>query len=306
MPIRTMPAPGVVPVRVPISTGEGGGDRGFRVRLWGTRGSLPVSGAAYRRFGGNTPCIEMDCGGRTLLFDAGSGIRPAGVAALGAGVRDFHLFFTHFHYDHVMGLPFFKPLYDPSFRLEVWSGLTTMSTNEMLRNFMKEPWFPIEISVCRAALVSRDFRSGDVLKPYPEITIRTGSLNHPGGCIGYRVEYDGRAVALISDTEHVPGELDENVLELIDKADLVIYDAAYTDEEMPVRRFFGHSTWQQGIRLCRAAGAKRLALFHHDPFRGDAQLAEIERQAKAEFAGAFVARDGQAMSIPARRAVRRA
>jgi Metal-dependent hydrolases of the beta-lactamase superfamily I len=304
MPIR--PKPYDMPMQgAPLPTVDGENDRTLRVRFWGTRGSLPVSGAAYRRFGGNTPCVEMSCGGRTLLFDAGTGIRPAGVAALHAGQRDFHLFFTHFHYDHVMGLPFFAPLYDPSFKLEVWSGLETLTTQEMLRGLMRAPWFPVEISICRAALISRDFRPTTTIEPYPDVKVKTGLLNHPGGCVGYRVEYEGRAVALISDTEHVEGTLDENVLALIDNADLVIYDAAYTDEEMAFRRGFGHSTWQQGVRLCQAAGAKRLALFHHDPYRGDGPLAAIETRLKETFAGGFAARDGQAVSFAARRAAAR-
>ncbi len=285
----------------------GGGDTSFKVRIWGARGSVPVSGSEFRRYGGNTPCVEMRCGGRTLLFDAGTGIRPAGVSMLRSGVRDVHLFFSHFHYDHVLGLPFFAPLYDPSIRLEIWSGHLAgiMSTREMLRGLMRAPWFPVEISICRAAVVSRDFRSGDVINPWPEVTVRTGSLNHPGGCIGYRVEYGGRAVAFICDTEHVEGAPDANVLALIENADLVIYDAAYTDEEMKSRRGFGHSSWQEGVRLCRAAGAKKLALFHHDPFRTDIELARIEARAKEAFPGAFAARDGQSLTFQARQAAKK-
>lgn len=283
-------------------------DTSFKVRFWGTRGSIPVCGEAFRRYGGNTPCIEMICGGRSLLFDAGTGIKPAGVALRESGARDLQLFFTHFHYDHVIGLPFFVPLYDPAIRLEIWSGHLAgkMSTQEMLRGLMREPWFPIEISMCRAALLSRDFHSGDVLRPMPGVTIRTGSLNHPGGCIGYRVEFEGRSVALISDTEHVEGVLDPTILQLIDRADLVIYDAAYTEEELPRKKGFGHSTWQQGVKLCKAAGARKLALFHHDPFRNDAGLAELEALAKAAFAGAFTARDGQTLAIATQRTAHRA
>lgn len=274
-------------------------DSAFRVRLWGTRGSIPVAGKEFRHHGGNTACVEMRCGDHTMIFDAGSGIRPAGLSVVQSGATDVHLFFTHFHYDHVLGLPFFSPLWVPSINVKIWSGHLNgiMSTHEMLHELMRAPWFPVSISICQATLETGDFKSGDVLKPWPDVTIRTGSLNHPGGCIGYRVEYGGRVVALISDTEHVEGELDQNILALIDKADLVIYDATYTDQEMVKKRGFGHSTWQEGIKLCKAAGAKKLALFHHDPFRTDAALEKIEADAKAVFPGTFAARDGQRISF---------
>ncbi|WP_442579466.1 MBL fold metallo-hydrolase [Mesorhizobium sp. ASY16-5R] len=275
-------------------------DNAFRVKLWGTRGSIPVCGREFRRHGGNTPCVEMRCGDHTMIFDAGSGIRPAGLSVMQSGAKDVHLFFTHFHYDHVLGLPFFSPLWVPSINVQVWSGLGTISTHEMLHELMRAPWFPVSISICQATLATRDFKSGDVLKPWPDVTIRTANLNHPGGCVGYRVEFGGRAVALISDTEHVEGELDKNILGLIDKADLVIYDATYTEAEMVKKRGWGHSTWQEGVKLCKAAGAKKLALFHHDPFRTDAALDALQAEAKAVFPGAFAARDGQTITMKIR------
>ena len=173
-----------------------------------------------------------------------------------------------------------------------------MTTKQMLHELMRAPWFPIEISICQRGVVSRDFKSGDVIRPWPDITLRTGSLNHPGGCIGYRVEFGGRAVALISDTEHVEGELDPNVLALIEKADLVIYDATV------YRRGDGSGSAASATRrgskasgYARPPGPRRLALFHHDPFRTDAELAHIEAQAKQAFRGAFAARDGQSLTI---------
>jgi len=285
----------------------GRGKPSLDVRFWGVRGSLPVSGSQFRRYGGNTACVEMHCGNHTLVFDAGTGIRPGGQAMLQGGAHEMHLFFTHFHYDHVLGLPFFPPLYDPSIRLDVWSGHLPdiMSTEQMLHDLMRAPWFPIEIGICCASVATHDFRSGDVIHPWPDITVRTGSLNHPGGCIGYRVEFGGRSVALISDTEHADGVRDPNVLALIEKADLVIYDSTYTDEEMAIRRGFGHSTWQEGVRLCKQAGARRLALFHHDPYRTDIELAHIEAQARQAFRGAFAARDGQSLTFAAREAAKK-
>ncbi|TGT68753.1 MBL fold metallo-hydrolase [bacterium M00.F.Ca.ET.159.01.1.1] len=272
----------------------------FLVRFWGVRGSISVSGPEFSRYGGNTICIEMRCGKHTLLFDAGSGLRPAGRALRASDVTDFDLFFTHCHYDHIIGLPAFKPIYDRSFKVRLWSGHLAgrMTTRQIVDEFMRPPWFPVRLDVCKANLDYRDFVSGDVLAPREGVVIRTGSLTHPGGCIGYRVEWGGRVVAVITDTEHEPGKLDQAVLGLIQAADLVIYDCTYTEEEMERYRGNGHSTWQQGVKLCEAAGARELALIHHDPARTDEELDEIEKLAKERFAGAFAAQDGQTLEFP--------
>jgi phosphoribosyl 1,2-cyclic phosphodiesterase len=279
----------------------------FRVRFWGVRGSVPVSGPQFIRYGGNTACIELRCGPHTLFFDAGSGIRPAGDALKAAGINDFDVFFTHCHYDHILGLPFFHPFYDPKTQVRLWSGHLAgrMTTREMVSEFMRPPWFPVKLEICEANLDTVDFVSGDVLRPREGVVIRTASLNHPGGCIGYRIEWGGRAVAVITDTEHVPGTLDEAILGLIENADLVIYDCTYTEEEMKKYRGYGHSTWQQGIKLCEAANARQLALFHHDPARTDIQIEAIEQQAIRAFAGSFAARDGQTLDIQPHRARKR-
>lgn len=272
----------------------------FLVRFWGVRGSIAVSGPEFARYGGNTICIEMQCGKHTLLFDAGSGLRPAGRTLRAAGVTDFDLFFTHCHYDHVIGLPAFKPIYERGIKVTLWSGHLAgrMTTRQMVDEFIRPPWFPVTLGVCKASLDCRDFASGDVLRPREGVVVRTGSLTHPGGCIGYRVEWGGRVVAVITDTEHEPGKLDPAVLGLIENADLVIYDCTYTEEEMERYSGNGHSTWQQGVKLCEAAGARGLALFHHDPARTDDELDEMEKLAKDRFAGAFAARDGQTLTFP--------
>ncbi|RCS22629.1 MBL fold metallo-hydrolase [Phyllobacterium salinisoli] len=275
-------------------------DERLLVKFWGVRGSVPVSGAEFLHYGGNTACVELICGGHRLFLDAGSGLRLAGEALRAAGVTDIDLFFTHCHYDHIIGFPFFTPIHDKNCRITVWSGHLAgrMTTRQMLSEFMLPPWFPAKLDICKANIACNDFVSGAILQPREGITIRTASLNHPGGCIGYRVEWGGRAIALISDTEHEPGQLDAAILGLIEDADLVIYDCTYIEPEMERYRGFGHSTWQQGVRLCEAAGARGLALFHHDPKRSDGQLEIIEQQAKDAFAGAFAARDGQELEFP--------
>ncbi len=271
----------------------------FQVKLWGVRGSLPVSGPDFRKYGGNTICIEMRCGDDVLLFDAGTGMAAAGRALIAEGRRAFNLFFSHWHYDHVMGLPFFVPLYDSSAALTIWSGHMSdrMTTAQMMTEFMRQPFFPIGPDMCRSCVSTRDFAAGDVLTPFPGVTLRTGLLNHPGGSVGYRVEFGGRAVALITDTEHEPGTLDPAVLKLIEGVDLVLYDASFEEEELAMFRGFGHSSWQQGILLARAAGVRSLGFIHHAKWRTDKQLTKIERIAKAQFSGAFCGRDGQVIEV---------
>ncbi|MBL0373650.1 MBL fold metallo-hydrolase [Rhizobium sp. KVB221] len=269
------------------------------MRAWGVRGSLPVSGPDFRVYGGDTVCIEMQCGEHRLLFDAGSGILPAGKALLEDDVSAFNLFFTHCHYDHIIGLPYFAPLFDARSTVDVWTGHMAgkMTTRQMIAEFIRPPWFPIEINACRANLRCRDFKAPDVLEPFPGLRIKTGNLNHPGGAIGYRVEWQGHSAALITDTEHLPGVLDTAVLELIDGVDIFLYDTTYTDQEMARHAGYGHSSWQQAIRLAKAADAKKVAFIHHSPLRTDKQIKAIDRMAVQQFAGAFSAHQGQVIDL---------
>lgn len=267
----------------------------LQVRTWGTRGSLPVSGPEFLGFGGSTTCIEVRCGDQVLLFDAGSGLLPAGRALKAQGVNKTHLLFTHCHYDHIIGFPYFGGLFDRTAKVDIWSGHMgpKTTTKEMIHTFMHPPFFPIDPGVCPAHIQCHDFTPGDVLEPEPGITLNTGRLNHPGGAVGYRITWQGRSVAIITDTEHEPGVLDPAVLALIAGCDLFVYDACYTEPEMALFRGFGHSTWQQAVLLAQAAGVARVALSHHAPWRTDAELLAMEAEAQAVLPGAFFARDGQ-------------
>ena len=271
----------------------------LQVRTWGTRGSLPVSGPEFVEFGGSTTCIEVRCGDEVLLFDAGSGMLPAGRALKARGVKKTHLLFTHCHYDHIIGFPYFGGLFDATATVHIWSGhMSPMTTTaEMIHAFMHPPFFPIDPGLCPAHIQCHDFTPGDILKPEPEITLHTGRLVHPGGAVGYRIDWNGRSVAIITDTEHQAPDLDPVVLDLIRDVDLFVYDACYTEPEMALFRGFGHSTWQQALLLAQAAGVGRVALSHHAPWRSDSDLKAMQAEAQATLPGAFFARDGQTTVI---------
>lgn len=271
----------------------------FTGKFWGTRGSIAVSSSRHVRFGGNTSCIEIDVGDRRLVLDAGTGIRPMGLTHLNDDVREIQLFLTHTHWDHINGFPFLAPAYDPKRSIHIMAGhlKDRGGVEEVLARQMDGPMFPIPIEAMQAEIRFEDFDAGDTINIYSDVTVRTAPLRHPNSATGYRVEYDGKAVCYITDTEHIPGEPDENVLSLIEGADLVIYDCTYTEEEFPNHIGWGHSTWEEGIRLCKTADAKRLAIFHHEPNHDDDFMDALEAEAKAAWSETFCARDYTGFTI---------
>lgn len=270
----------------------------FYVKFWGVRGSIACPGPRTVRYGGNTSCLEIRCGGRLLIFDAGSGLRDLGVALGGGGPVDADLYLTHTHFDHICGLPFFAPLYAPgnSVRLAAGHLPPDKGLREVLVEMMMAPLFPIPPSAFRANVAFEDFVQGDVLSPGDGIVIRTAPLNHPNQATGYRIEYGGRAICYVTDTEHEDGRRDPNIVALIRDADLVIYDATYTDDEFATFKGFGHSTWQEGVRLVDAAGAKTLVIFHHEPGHDDAAMDAIAAAADRMRPGTVVAREGMVLT----------
>jgi phosphoribosyl 1,2-cyclic phosphodiesterase len=236
----------------------------------------------------------MRCGEHILIFDAGSGIEGLSARLRAEDVQEFDLFFSHCHFDHIMGLPFLRTLYDAGANVRIHAGHFEdgMTCREMVEHFMTPPYFPITPKYFCANIDYRDFRPPAALAPSEGIAVSTVRLNHPNGCVGYRVDYAGRAVCYMTDTEHTPGRPDAGLLDAIRGADILIYDCTYTDAEFGHYVGYGHSTWEEGVRLCEAAGVKRLVLFHHRLGRTDDDLARIEANAQARFPGAIVARTG--------------
>jgi phosphoribosyl 1,2-cyclic phosphodiesterase len=272
----------------------------MRIRFWGVRGSIACPGAETIRYGGNTPCIEVHCGQRVLIFDAGTGLRPLGNALIKrTNVTKADIFLTHCHLDHVTGIPFFAPFFSDAYSVRIWAGnlLPDSSVEQVMRKIMSSPLFPVEVEIFKASIEYYDFKSGDILRPYDEIVLHTAPLDHPDGASGYRLEHGGRVFALISDTSGFPGKRDRELISLARGADLVVYDATFTEEEIATRESWGHSTWQRGIRLAEQAGAKQLCLFHHDPSHNDDFMDALAADANDSRPGTITAREGQIIDL---------
>lgn len=270
------------------------------VRFWGVRGSIPCPGPNTVRYGGNTSCVEVRCGESVLVFDAGSGLKLLGESLLRDGkTGNIDLFLSHGHIDHLIGLPFFAPLLTAGGRLRLWAGNLQLigGLKPTVERLMSFPLFPIELGMLAGKFEFNDFRAGEELQPRSDIRLRTAALHHPGGATGYRLEYAGRSVAYLTDTECGNRLIDDGIVALAEGADLMIFDATYTKRELRDHRGWGHSSWQQGVRLAEVAGAVRLCLFHHDPNHDDNRMDEIAAAAEAVRPGTIVAREGLCVDL---------
>jgi phosphoribosyl 1,2-cyclic phosphodiesterase len=267
------------------------------VRFWGVRGSIACPGPETVRYGGNTSCVEIRCGDHLLIMDGGTGLRELGGALLKNGPINADLFYTHTHFDHICGLPFFGPAYVRGNKIRLWAGhlLPEHCLEDVLCGMMMAPLFPVPMSLLTTQVSFKDFRCGETLHPRPGIRLRTGALNHPNGATGYRVEYGGKSVAYITDTEHRKTGLDANVMALIEGADIFIYDSTYTEAEYPSHLDWGHSTWEEGIRLADAAKVKTFVIFHHDPSHDDAFMDGVGSAARKLRPSSIVAREGMVL-----------
>jgi len=272
----------------------------FTIRFWGVRGSLPCPGPATKRYGGNTPCVEVRCGGRLLILDGGTGLRELGDALVqDGGIIDADLLLTHCHYDHVIGIPFFAPFFLPQHRFRMWAGnlLPDFQLKPVMQAMMSEPLFPIGIDSFKAHIDYRDFRAGETVIQDSDLTVRTILLDHPGGATGYRIDYRGRSVAYLTDNEGRREDHDKALVAFSKGADLIIYDTTYTEAEIDEKKGWGHSTWQDGMRLAVAAGAKTFCLFHHAPEHDDAAMDALLAEARSARPGTIAAIEGEIIRL---------
>lgn len=272
----------------------------FKLKFWGVRGSIACASPNHMRYGGNTSCLEVTAGEHRIVMDAGTGIRLLGnQMQKESNLADFHILLTHTHWDHINGFPFFTPAYNPNLEINIMAGhlVDKGGIQRVLSAQMDNPMFPVPLEAMTANITFTDFHAGEDFELYPGVHVRTAPLNHPNGSTAYRVDYEGKSCVYVTDTEHVPGETDERIVELIRDADLVVYDSTYTEDEFPAKVGWGHSTWNEGVRLCRLANVKKMAIFHHEPDHFDDFMDALHEEAQREWHGAFVCREGMVYDL---------
>jgi len=276
----------------------------FSIHFWGVRGSIATPGVSTVRYGGNTPCVEMRCHGKRIVFDGGTGLRVLGQQMVKEMPVEASIFFTHSHWDHIQGFPFFTPAFIKGNRFDIYGKVAPngATIQERLEDQMLHPNFPVPLRVMASSLNFHNVEVGKKIDLGNGVIVEAGQLNHPGEATGYRVSCGDRSAVYATDTEHFADKIDRNLVHLARNADVLIIDATYSDEEYSSKTSskvgWGHSTWQEAIKLAEAANVKNLVIYHHDPLHDDDHLDRTAEQAKAKFSGAVVAKEGMTILIP--------
>lgn len=280
----------------------------MRVTFWGVRGSIPTPGPDTVETGGNTSCVEVRAGDALLVFDGGTGLRVLGKTLLPRMPFTAHLFFSHVHWDHIQGFPFFDPAFVPGNHIHLYGGDDVSRTlEETLAGQMDHPNFPVHLTDMGARMTFHDVREGVVAEvddgAGKTARIRAARGHHPNGVWIYRVEHDGKAVVYATDTEHGT-PVDDQLVELARGADVLVYDAQYTREEYEGKAGrggpkvgWGHSTLEAAASVAARAEVGELVLFHHDPMQTDADVRAKEARARGLFARSRAAREGLVVEV---------
>jgi len=279
----------------------------MRITFWGVRGSIPTPGRDTAEIGGNTSCVEVRVGKLVLVLDGGTGLRLLGQKLLKEMPPTAPLFFSHVHWVHIQGFPFFAPAFLGGNTIHLYGGNDVSRTlEETLAGQMDYPSFPVDLSQMGATMTFRDLREGQLVKlddgEGHEVTVRTTRGNHPNGVWVYRVDHRGKSVVYATDTEHY-AIVDPKLLSISKNAEVLIYDSQYTPEEYAgsgaggPKTGWGHSTFEEGVKIAKGASVNKLVLYHHDPNQSDTAVRDKERRAKEIFPNTLAAYEGLTIEI---------
>lgn len=275
----------------------------MRIRFWGVRGTIPSPGPDTTKYGGNTSCIDiLTSDHQVIILDAGSGIRRLGKVLQQEYPQRIvgSILISHTHWDHIQGFPFFTPAFGRSNRfVVVGQKRVGKRLEEILAGQFIEPYLPFAYQTLPADLLVKEVVSGETLVIGDKTTVRVADLNHPGGCLGFRIENDGVVFAYCSDTGHYEDGFDDAVLELARGADLLVHDAHFPTVA-EARKFadWGHSSWLEAVQLAIEANVRTLSLFHYSPDLSDDELDLIKGKARAIFPRTVLAREGMTLQLP--------
>ena len=274
----------------------------MRIKFWGVRGSTPTPQPGNMRYGGNTSCVEVRFGDQLYIFDCGTGFRVLGnqleSSANGKPIYA-HVFVSHFHWDHIQGMPFFRPLYGlPPNHFIFHSSSRTRQLKQVMEEQMSSPYFPVGLNQMYAKRDFYDIEEG--VTEMDQCSVRTMWLNHPQGCLGFRLETKDGVLVYATDNEPGDAVFDKSVRKLAEGADVLIYDAQYLPEEYAARRRgWGHSHWREAVNVVMESGAKELVLFHHDPDHDDALIDKVVSEARNYYPRVRAASEGLQMHLGA-------
>ena len=274
----------------------------MKVKFYGVRGSIPVCGKEFQRYGGNTTSIRIhrEAVNRIVIFDAGTGIRKLGKEIIAHGIHQdiIYIVFSHFHWDHIQGFPFFEPGYNKNQRI----GMLLMGKERKFKDLkgifsaqMQREYFPVELTAMGAQF---EFLSVGDKETFYGATVSVFPQYHkvPGGSYGFRFEDESRVLVICTDIEHING-IDENIVELARDADLLIHDGQYTSHEYEKHKGWGHSTWEQAVAVAKKANVKKLIITHHDPDHDDDLLDSMEKECKQAFSNSLFAKEGMEVLV---------
>lgn len=277
----------------------------MRITMWGVRGSIPTPGPDTVEFGGNTSCYEVRAGDTLVILDGGTGLRLLGQELLAEMPFEAWMFFSHVHWDHIQGFPFFTPAFVRGNMIHLYGGLNVSRTlEETLAGQMDYPSFPVHLSELGAKMTFHDLHEGEqiTIGAKHDVRVTNARGNHPGGVYAYRIDHDGKSVVYVTDSEHY-AIVDPKLLRLAKGADVLIFDAMYTPEEYAgesgggARTGWGHATHEAAAELANAAGVGQLVLHHHDPNQTDAMVREKERRTRQLFPNTIAAREGLVIDV---------
>jgi len=276
----------------------------LQVQFWGVRGSTPCPGHDTVIYGGNTSCIEIRADDRLIIIDLGSGARPLGNWLVDnelkkKGKIKADIFITHTHWDHIVGFPMFSPIYKENVEFRITGPVSSSSENlkDIFETLFSHNFWPVRLKELSAKIEYNQINE-TTLDLGGGLTVTSKKLNHTVKCLGYRIDYKGKSIAVVYDHEHLEDDIadeDGSIFKFLNGVDILIHDAQYTNEEYPNRIGWGHSTMDCAVQTAIAVNANRLVFFHHDPSRTDTQLGQLEKNYLDSPVSTIMAKEGMTL-----------